>query len=165
METQMIQQQASADGEGTGKRFNSGVVSAYLALNVVLAIAALLPWETLGTVEASGIELGRGWVVLGAAVIGGLLSLDSLSVKSSVGALRFTQVAVGCAAVAMVVAEIVVLSSAGEAPSSTGGYNINDYLFQPDPSVQPEIGAGAVIAGGAGAILAALALFKGPAED
>jgi hypothetical protein len=138
--------------------FRPGTVATYAALNALLALSALLPWERLGFISASGLEVGRGWLVLAAALVAGVMACASLGRGRSIRGLRFAQVLAGVVALLMVGIEIAVLANACQGGSDNGLYATSDFC------VQPVMGMGAVLAGIGGLGLGAFAVFRRPSN-
>jgi hypothetical protein len=124
----------------------------YLLANGLLVVSTLLPWERLGFFTESGLELGRGWVVLIAALVGLVVAEESLRKGRPVTGLRVAQWVSAAAAVGMFVIELMVIASA----CSSG----ENELF--DICIQPSLGIGAVLAGTGGLGLGLAATFRNP---
>ena len=139
------------EAAASGLTLTAGCI-AYLLVNGLLVVSTLLPWERLGLLSASGLEVGRGWVVLVAALVGLAVAGESLRKGRPVTGLRVAQWASAAAAVGMFVIELAVIGSA-----CSGG---EDQLF--DFCVQPSLGIGAVLAGIGGLGLALAATFRHP---
>ena len=131
--------------------FSSACVT-YLVINGFLVVSTFLPWERLAFITASGLEVGRGWVVLITALVAGVLAEESLRRGKSVTGLRIAQWGSGVAAMGMFAVELIVIASACSGKQ--------DQLF--DFCVQPVLGVGAVLAGIGGLALAAAATFRHP---
>ena len=131
--------------------FSSACVS-YLVINGLLVVSTFLPWERLAFISASGLEVGRGWVVLIAALVAGVLAEESLRHGRAVTGLRVAQWASGVASMGMFAVELIVIASA-----CSGEEN---QLF--DLCVRPGLGVGAVLAGIGGLALGAAATFRHP---
>lgn len=140
----------------TVRTLRPGTVVTYAALDALLALSALLPWERLGFISASGLEVGRGWLVLITALVAGLLACVTLGRGSSMTGLRVTHVLAGAVAVLMVGVEIAVLANACQGGSGDSLYAMSDLC------VQPVMGIGAMLAGIGGFGLVAFAAFRGP---
>jgi hypothetical protein len=134
-----------------GATLMSGCIT-YLLANGLLVVSTLLPWERLGFFTESGLELGRGWVVLIAALVGLVVAEESLRKGRPVTGLRLAQWASAAAAVGMFAVELMVIASA-----CSGGQN---GLF--DICIQPSLGIGAVLAGIGGLGLGLAATFRNP---
>lgn len=124
----------------------------YLIVNGLLVVSTFLPWERLAFITASGLEVGRGWVVLIAALVAGVLAEESLRRGRAVLGLRLAQWGSGVAAMGMFALELIVISSA-----CSGEEN---QLF--DLCIRPGLGVGAVLAGIGGLVLGAAATFRHP---
>lgn len=135
-----------------------GTVVAYAALDALLALSALLPWERLGFISASGLEVGRGWLVLATALVAGVMACVALGRGKAMRGLQFTQMLTGAVALLMVGFEIAVLTNACPSGSGDGPYATSDFC------VQPVMGIGAVLAGISGLGLCVFAAVRRPAS-
>jgi hypothetical protein len=125
----------------------------YLVANGLLVVSSLLPWETVGALSASGLELGRGWVVLIAALVGLAVAEESLRKGRPIMGLRVAQWASAAAAIGMFVIELAVIGSACSGDEN----DLSNMLC-----IQPSLGIGAVLAGIGGLGLGLAAAFRHP---
>ncbi len=156
--------QAAGPAVTSGEAFKKGTVVAYLVLGAIVALSSLLPWEKLLFVQASGLQVGRGWLVL----LGGGLSVTtagfSLANGRPVRGLRVSQFICAAAAITMFAAEYAALSNAcSELTSGTdwlyGGSGSNDSTAS---CVGSFMGIGAPVALLSGIALALVTLLRKP---
>jgi hypothetical protein len=121
---------------------------AFIACNVLLAISALLPWETLGALTFSGLDIAKGWIVLLASLAAGGTAAGSLLRERPVSGVRAWQFVSAGAAVGLSGLHIVQLTS----------YCSGDELF----CLQPGIGVGAMLSLLFGLVLGGAAMFASP---
>lgn len=135
-----------------------GTATAYLVLGVVLALSALLPWEKLFLLRASGLDVGRGWLVLlGGAVAAGTASI-ALAQNRVILGLRIAQFVAAIAGIGMFAAEYATLAEACKEYGFVGPERSTESC------VGTFMGIGPVVALVAGATLGLLALFRGPTQ-
>jgi hypothetical protein len=121
---------------------------AFIVCNALLLISALLPWETLGALTASGLDIAKGWIVLLAALGAGGAALGSILAGRPVTGARPLQFASAGVAAGMAGLHIVQLAN----------YCSSSDLF----CLQPGVGSGAVLSLLFGLALGAVALFANP---